>query len=255
MRQITKLEPLGLRARLILSFALGALLLSTVLSVITWNLTREDLLRQREDSAVTRVYANALTLRRTLTGTTDVAALLASLPTPDGAQLALLFEGTWDARNPVEFGQNDLPVSLRAEVSAGEVAKIRTRVGDTTYLIVGVPLPLEAVSTTRPSPSPTCNRPLTGCGTPCLAHRRSRRWRVGWSGSGPAGGCWFPCATLVWLPRRSPADSSTPVWPAAATTIWTRWWRRSTRWHRHSRSASNETPASPRRCRTSCDHR
>lgn len=142
MRRLTKLEPLGLRARLILSFALGALILSTVLSVITWNLTREDLLRQREDSAVTRVYANALTLRRTLTGTTDVAALLASLPTPDGAQLALLFEGTWDARNPVEFGQNDLPVSLRAEVSAGEVAKIRTRVGDTTYLIVGVPLPI-----------------------------------------------------------------------------------------------------------------
>jgi len=140
MRRLTKLEPLGLRARLILSFALGALLLSTVLSVITWNLTRENLVRQREDSAVTRVYANTLTLRRSLSGTTDVAALLASLPTPDGAQLALLYEGTWDARNPVEFGQNDLPTSLRAEVAAGEVAKIRTRVGDTTYLIVGVPL-------------------------------------------------------------------------------------------------------------------
>lgn len=140
MRRLTKLEPLGLRARLILSFALGALLLSTVLSVITWNLTREDLVRQREDSAVTRVYSNALTLRRTLSGTTDVAALLASLPTPDGAQLALLYEGTWDTRNPVEFGQNDLPTSLRTEVANGEVAKIRTKVGDTTYLIIGVPL-------------------------------------------------------------------------------------------------------------------
>jgi two-component system sensor histidine kinase MtrB len=132
-----------MRARLTISFGLGALLLSVVLSVLTWNLTRESLVSQREASATNRIFANALTLRRSLAGTTDIASLLASLPTPDGAQLALLYNGTWDARNPVEFGQNDLPPSLQAEVAAGNVAKIRTRVGDITYLIVGVPLPID----------------------------------------------------------------------------------------------------------------
>lgn len=154
MRQYTRLRPLGLRARLTLSFALGALLLSALLSLLTWNLTRESLLRQREDSSVERVVANALTLRRSLGGTTDVASLLASLPTPSGAELALLSGGTWDARNPVEFAQSDVPAELIEQVAAGEAATVRTVVGDTTYQITGVPIPtlgaqyFEAVSLT-----------------------------------------------------------------------------------------------------------
>lgn len=142
MRRLTRVRPVGLRARLTLSFALGALLISAALSLITWNLTRENLLQQREESAVSRVFANALTLRRSLGSTTDVAALLSSLPTPDGAQLALFYGGTWDARNPVEFGQNDVPDQLQAVVAAGDVAKMRTEVGAAPYLVVGVPLPI-----------------------------------------------------------------------------------------------------------------
>lgn len=154
MRQYTRLRPLGLRARLTLSFALGALLLSALLSLLTWNLTRESLLRQREDASIERVLANALTLRRSLGGTTDVASLLASLPTPSGAELALLSGGTWDARNPVEFAQSDVPAELIEQVAAGDAATVRTVVGDTTYQITGVPIPtlgaqyFEAVSLT-----------------------------------------------------------------------------------------------------------
>jgi two-component system, OmpR family, sensor histidine kinase MtrB len=142
MRRL-RLRPLGLRARLILSFALGALLLSVVLSTITWNLTRESLLRQRESSAVTRVFANALNLQRSLGGgqSLDMATLLSSLPTPDGAQLALNVNDVWDARNPVEFSRNDVPVDLLAAVESGRVARMRTQVRDTTYLVIGVPLP------------------------------------------------------------------------------------------------------------------
>ncbi len=154
MRQYTRLRPLGLRARLTLSFALGALLLSALLSLLTWNLTRESLLRQREDSSIERVVANALTLRRSLGGTTDVASLLASLPTPTGAELALLSGGTWDARNPVEFAQSDVPAELIEQVAGGDAATVRTVVGDTPYQITGVPIPtlgaqyFEAVSLT-----------------------------------------------------------------------------------------------------------
>jgi signal transduction histidine kinase len=142
MRRFTKFRPLGLRARLTLSFALGALLLSAVLSVLTWNLTRESLVRQREESATERVLANAVTLRRSLGGSSDTQALLASLPTPSGAQLALLYAGTWDARNPIEFAQTDVPASLRDEVAAGNVAELRTRLDGETYIVIGVPLPV-----------------------------------------------------------------------------------------------------------------
>jgi len=142
MRRLTTVRPLGLRARLTLSFALGALLLSAVLSLITWNLTRENLLQQREDSALTRVFANALTLRRSLGGTPDVATLLGSLPTPEGAQLALLYGGNWDARNPVEFSQDDIPPQLLDLVGSGQAGKMRATIGQNTYLVVGVPLPI-----------------------------------------------------------------------------------------------------------------
>jgi len=141
MRRFVTFRPLGLRARLTLSFALGALLLSVLMSLLTWNLTRESLLRQREDSSVERVLANAVTLRRSLGGTTDVPSLLASLPTPTGAQIGLLSAGTWDARNPVEFAQSDVPASLIETVRGGDAATIRTTIGRTTYQISGVPLP------------------------------------------------------------------------------------------------------------------
>ena len=137
------IRPLGLRTRITLSFALGALALSVVLSLLAWNLTRENLLRQREDASVSRAITNALVVRRGLPSTgADTNELLASLPTPDGAQLALYYEGSWSARNPVEFGQGDVPGSLRDRVDGGEVALMRTEVRQKPYIMVGVPLPV-----------------------------------------------------------------------------------------------------------------
>lgn len=54
---------LGLRARITLAFAVGALLLSALLSATTWALTRENLVNQREDAASTIVYQNARIVR------------------------------------------------------------------------------------------------------------------------------------------------------------------------------------------------
>jgi signal transduction histidine kinase len=137
------IRPLGLRTRITLSFALGALALSAVLSLLAWNLTRENLLGQREESSVSRAITNALVVRRGLPSTgADTNELLASLPTPDGAQLALYYEGSWSARNPVEFGQGNVPESLRGRVGGGEAALMRTEVRQKPYIMVGVPLPV-----------------------------------------------------------------------------------------------------------------
>ena len=59
MRRLPLTRRLGLRARITLAFAIGALLLSALLSTTTWALTRANLLHQRENSATVVVYQNA----------------------------------------------------------------------------------------------------------------------------------------------------------------------------------------------------
>ena len=59
MRRFPLTRRLGLRARITLAFAIGALLLSVILSITTLALTRENLLNQREDAATVVVYENA----------------------------------------------------------------------------------------------------------------------------------------------------------------------------------------------------
>jgi len=54
---------LGLRARVTVAFALGALALSTVLSVVTYGLVRNSLVTERESSALSQAYANARVVR------------------------------------------------------------------------------------------------------------------------------------------------------------------------------------------------
>jgi hypothetical protein len=63
MRSIHPFRRLGLRTRLTLMFALGAAGLSIVLSTITWGLTRENLLKQKEESATAEVISTRITVR------------------------------------------------------------------------------------------------------------------------------------------------------------------------------------------------
>ena len=132
---------LGLRARLTLTYALGAALLSAFLAVTTFGLTRENLLQQREDTAVSRAYVNAATVRTTLSPAVDMETLIGSLPTPEGAQPVIQYHAKWDAKNAVDFGKETLPQSLRDEVAAGTPARMRFQINGRPYLAVGVPIP------------------------------------------------------------------------------------------------------------------
>ena len=132
---------LGLRARLTLSFALGAALLAVVLSVITWSLTRENLLRQRDETAVARSINNAVIVRRQLASTTQQKEdVINSLPTPEGAQ-PVIYDGEWRALNTDKFNQQNIPTALIDAVEGGQTARMRTDVNGDPYLIVGVPVP------------------------------------------------------------------------------------------------------------------
>lgn len=134
---------IGLRWRLTLTFALGALLLSVALATITYALTRQNLLDQRDESAVTRAIANADRLAADLPSDLTPAMVerdLNSLPHPNAANSLLWFRGQWYSTDPLAFASSDLPTSIVTMVDAGQAARIRARIDDEVQLVIGVPI-------------------------------------------------------------------------------------------------------------------
>ncbi len=148
-RRLPRLLPrIGLRARITIAFAVGALVMSAVLAGATLGLTRQNLLDQRESAATARTFNNAETVSRQLPAPTDAPAgeppadpadVLASLQTPSGSNPVLLVGDSWFARTP-EFGEDVLPAELRDMVRSGQPARMRFDFDGTTELAVGVPL-------------------------------------------------------------------------------------------------------------------
>jgi signal transduction histidine kinase len=147
VRHLRLLTRLGLRARITIAFAVGALVISMLLAGATLGLTRQNLLDQRESGATARTYQNAETVQRQLPSLTsagagpaaDPADVLSSLQTPTGSNPVLVVGDRWFSRTP-EFGEDVLPAELRAMVRSGEPARMRFDHEGTTQLAVGVPL-------------------------------------------------------------------------------------------------------------------
>jgi len=148
LRLITRLLPrLGLRARITIAFAVGALLVSAVLAAATLGLTRQNLLDSREASAIARTYQNARTVEGALpqgpadsvTANFDPTSVLSSLQTPTGSNPVLELEGEWYARAP-DVGEEALPARLRDTVVSGQPALMRFDHEGETQLGVGVPM-------------------------------------------------------------------------------------------------------------------
>ena len=131
---------LGLRARITLAFAIGALLLSALLSATTWALTRENLLNQREDAATVIVYQNARIVRARVTPDTDKQALVSSLSTPLGSRPVLYADEEFVSLTP-EFGQDALPDEVRDAVLAGQPVRMRYELRGEMQLVIGIPIP------------------------------------------------------------------------------------------------------------------
>ncbi len=132
--------PLGLRARVIMAFTMGALVLSALLAAVTYGLVGENLVRQREAVATDQAYLNARYLRDRLRSSgLQVASPLDSLETTGGGSPVLLREGVWFA--PLGVGREDLPASLRDTVIGGEPARMRFPLDGQIQLAVGIPLP------------------------------------------------------------------------------------------------------------------
>jgi len=128
---------LGVRARTTVAFALGALLLSVSLSVLTYSLARNYLLDQRESLALDQTFGNASLVRFALRPGADPAAVLEDLAGADGV---LHVGDTWLGET-VQVNKDTLPADLLRVVAEGRVARQRISLGGEPHLAVGVPLP------------------------------------------------------------------------------------------------------------------
>ena len=134
---------LGLRRRLVLTFALGAAALSIALSIIAYGLTRQILLDQRETAATARAQENAVLLANRLpydTGPIDIGQDLLTLSAPQDSASLLHFNGQWYATDLAALDERALPPSLVTMVESGQAATIRTRIDGAPVFVVGVPL-------------------------------------------------------------------------------------------------------------------
>lgn len=131
---------MGLRARVVTAFTMGALVLSALLATVTYGLVRENLVRQREAVATEQAYLKARIVRDSLRSAgVDVSDVRDSLETTEGGTPVLLHQGNWFA--PLGISREDLPLALRTMVADGRPSRMRFPLDGQTQLGVGVPLP------------------------------------------------------------------------------------------------------------------
>ena len=131
----------GLRSRIAIAFALGAFLLSLLLSVVTYGLVRGNLVSEREAAATRQAFLNARVVRDQLRSQSQPEqAVLDGLESPSGASPVLLRNGQWFAVTS-ERGREQLPKALRDTVIGGHAARMRFSLDKHAQLGVGVPLP------------------------------------------------------------------------------------------------------------------
>lgn len=136
----TRGRVLGLRGRFIAAFAAAGLLLTLVLSLLTYELTRTYLTGQRERSATRQAFANARLANSVLgADKSDPRALLDSLPAESDSSVLINVSGTWFSSD-VGLSEDSLPHSFVELVTNGSAARQRIERNGVTNLVVGSPL-------------------------------------------------------------------------------------------------------------------
>ena len=130
----------GLRARIVLGFAVGTLLVSGVLVGVTFLLARSYLLDQREASLTQQAFADANALSsRLATAGAEVGDVLGELVPSGGADVVLHSGGTWYSSG-LDVGAKDVPPELQEIVGSGSAATLRVDGPRGPTLLIGVPL-------------------------------------------------------------------------------------------------------------------
>jgi two-component system, OmpR family, sensor histidine kinase MtrB len=140
------LGPRGLRARIVLAFAAGTLLVSAVLVATVWLLARSYLLDQREAALTRQAFADAHVLASRLsTAGAEVGEELVDLAPSGGARVVVRTGDAWYS-SALDVGGRDVPGDLRTIVDRGDAGRVRVRTASGPQLLVGVPVVAEGLS-------------------------------------------------------------------------------------------------------------
>ncbi len=126
-----------------LTFAIGALALSTLMAGITYFTARQSFLNERQAAVQRQAFANASLIQSSLrVPNTDVDQLLESADTLPGSRSVLHYQGLWYVTS-ISVGQSAIPAHERSLVLSGVPASQLFSLGHTPQIVIGVPLPAE----------------------------------------------------------------------------------------------------------------
>ncbi|MEO8694564.1 MAG: HAMP domain-containing sensor histidine kinase [Acidimicrobiales bacterium] len=161
----TRRQRLGLRGRFIAAFAGAGLLLTVVLSLLTYELTRSYLTGQRERSATRQAFANARLATSVLDADdSDPRKLLDSLPAVADSRVLINVRGTWFSSD-LGLSEVSLPPDFVEVVAGGNAASQRFRLNGVTQLVIGTPLGSTGSSYYEVFPLRELNQTLTALAT------------------------------------------------------------------------------------------
>lgn len=131
----------GLQARVTVVFTTLAFVLSSVLALFSYELTRTFLISRRESTAQQQAYLNARAVRDALVSNAyDVKGALDQLQTSAESAAAFRTGDQWFGTS-VGVGRDTVPSELRRLVAQGVPGTQYTTLGPRPSLTVGVPLP------------------------------------------------------------------------------------------------------------------
>ena len=141
----------GLRARITAGFAFGALVLSLLMTSITYFTTSSSIVAQDKRSFELQGLANATSLYESVYAHNpkivirNLFALSDELRSPTSYSLIYVKSlGSWWGSSPVTFSRGDLPASLRAMTLHGRSSEQMFSFHGTPHFAVGIALPLGA---------------------------------------------------------------------------------------------------------------
>ncbi len=146
-----RLGRFGLRARITAGFAFGALVLSLLMTSITYFTTSSSIVAQDKRSFELQGLANATSLYESVYAHNpkivirNLFALSDELRSPTSYSLIYVKSlGSWWGSSPVTFSRGDLPASLSAMALHGTSAEQMFSFRGTPHFAVGIALPLGA---------------------------------------------------------------------------------------------------------------
>ncbi|MDH2428977.1 HAMP domain-containing sensor histidine kinase [Sphaerisporangium sp. TRM90804] len=131
----------GLRTRVTAGFTVSALTLSAAMALVSYQLTRDLLIEERERTIARAATSDADVVREGLDGDKpDVAQILRTLDTGENRLSVLHRDGTWYAVDAgVDVG-TAIPRTLRDFAQPGRAAMQRTHANGRPALVVAIPL-------------------------------------------------------------------------------------------------------------------